>query len=281
MTLDYKKLRKIDGWFSRTDLEIFRALLLAQEDLFGGGGAVVEIGVHHGKSFVALAEYSGQSALYAIDVFDDQVKNIDSSGLGDKEIFLKTLAEFEVPSSRVVIDARASDEVLPEEILSSIGGVRFFHIDGAHHYQAVKSDLELAVSVLEPDGVIAVDDVFRPEWPEVSKATLGAGVLDGAGLECFAIGFNKSYFCREHVVEQYQTSLLESHFLRKFLTRVYNPMGEPVLIFQSYPLPEWGVRKFLLWALSVYRPEQYASLKPIDERSRRMVKKIRAKLTRA
>lgn len=279
MGLDDSRLKSIDGWFAKTDLEIFKALLNSQASLDCCNNAVVEVGVHHGKSFVALATYSGDSKLYAIDLFEQQDRNIDQSGMGDRAVFLANLDEFRVDRSRVVIDARPSDEVQAADILDSVGPVRFFHIDGGHHYEAVKADLGLAVSVLAPSGVISVDDVFRPEWPEVSAATLGSGVLDSAGFTCFAIGFNKSYFCRVAYLEHYQKALRDSEYLSFFLTRVYRPRETEVLIFQQYPLPEWGLRSFALWALSVYKPDLYVSVKPIEGRVRSFSRRLKRSLT--
>jgi hypothetical protein len=45
--------RRISGWFSHIDREIFSSLLLFQSAR-GIQGATAEIGVHHGKSFIPL-----------------------------------------------------------------------------------------------------------------------------------------------------------------------------------------------------------------------------------
>jgi hypothetical protein len=258
--LNPRKLRAVRGWLARTDFEICKTLLLAQNEIADSKGAVVEIGVHHGKSFVVFAEFSGNSKLYAIDIFEDQAKNIDGSGSGSKEIFLKNLDVFSVDKSRVVIDPRMSNEVQAADITNRVGGVRFFHIDGGHHYGAVANDLQLAVNVIAPSGIIAIDDVFRPEWPEVSAATFGSGILEANNLACFAIGFNKSYFCKKAYVARYQEALKGSAFLRFYMTKTYKPKDDVVLIYQRYPLPEWGIRTILSWAMSIYVPDLFVAL---------------------
>jgi len=271
MKIDHKKLARIDGWFARTDFEICKTILLSQSGMASAHRSVVEIGVHHGKSFVVLGAYSGESKLYAVDIFDDQDKNRDRSGHGNKEVFLDNLNAFNIHASRVVIDSRSSSNVDAEDILSTVGSARFFHIDGAHHYAAVKNDLGLAVSVLDAEGVIAIDDVFRPEWPEVSMATLGSGTLESAGFVCFAIGFNKSYFCKKSLVEKYQEALRASSFLSFFLRKTYRQEDRPLLIYQHYPLPEWSFPTFFRWALSIYMPELFVYLMPLVKRMRQFV----------
>ncbi len=67
----------VQGWFARVDAEIYRAILLGQSEQNLSGSAI-EIGIHHGRSFVALclALRSDEKA-YCIDIFDDQNLNKD------------------------------------------------------------------------------------------------------------------------------------------------------------------------------------------------------------
>lgn len=256
----YRKVTSIEGWLSATDYEIFRRVLDCQQER-DVQGAIAEIGVHHGKSFVPLAAFSGASKLYAIDVFGAQDKNIDQSGKGDRETFLNNLKRFSVDLSRLRIDARMSGEVTPADIRNTVGPVRFFHIDGGHHFDAVTSDIRLAVEALAEGGVIAVDDVFRPEWPEVSIAAFCSKEFVAKDIALFAIGFNKSYFSRRAHVHAYQEALAQSDFLAAHLTRVYRPKDDRILVFQRYPLPEWSARQIAYWMMSVYAPYSYASFR--------------------
>lgn len=260
--LRFSALKNIAGWFGRTDFELFREFLQAQSRL-NIDGAVTEIGVHHGKSFAALATFGGASPLYAIDPFDDQSGNIDNSGKGDKQRFLDVLKRFSINRDRVVIDERLSNDVSPQDILNSVGSVRFFHIDGGHHLDAVQSDIRLAVDTLSDGGVIAIDDMFRPEWPEVSMGAFASEALRAGDFVCFCIGFNKAYFCKRTHVEIYQKELQKSNILSAFLAKKYSPRDEAILIFQKYPLPEWSTRKLFSWWLSVYKPSTYAFLRSV------------------
>lgn len=130
----------------------------------------MEIGVHHGKSVLPIACFSGKRKVYVIDVYGKQGKNIDHSGYGDKHAFLNNMKRFKIDMERIVIDERMSNEVTPKDITDSVGVIDFFPIDGGYHAKAVESDINLACKVASENCVIAIDDMFRPEWPEVSGA---------------------------------------------------------------------------------------------------------------
>lgn len=135
-------------------------------------GAIVEIGTHHGKSLVSMFAAQGDTSVACIiDLFGRQEENHDESGRGDLARPKSNLAAFGVSEDRVVIDPRSSFEVTPDDIIDGVGPAGLFHIDGGHQGVAVTNDLRLAIQVLEPDGVLAFDGVFRAEWPEVSMAS--------------------------------------------------------------------------------------------------------------
>src|SRR6266478_2890673 len=59
----------------------------------GVPGDVLEIGVHHGRSAVAVASLRGDGReFFAVDLFEDlQSQNISASGLGNKAAFLRNM----------------------------------------------------------------------------------------------------------------------------------------------------------------------------------------------
>lgn len=220
----------------------------------------MEVGVHRGKSFALLASFSGQSKLYAVDIFGDQGANIDFSGNGNYEIFMDNMRDLKLDTNRIVVDARVSSELTAEDVLGSVGPVRFFHVDGGHHHDAVCSDLELAAGVGASEAVIAVDDVFRPEWPQVTTATFGSGVLENEGYVMFAVGYNKTYFCRKDMAEIYQAQLMKAEYLFPFFVREYKTDERPILVYQRYPMAEWGLVERVKWYLSIWHPETYVKV---------------------
>lgn len=255
--VSHDALRRIEGWLAWTDFAIMRRLVSEQN---ATGGAVAEIGVHHGKSFIALAAFSGRRPLYAVDLFGDQASNIDKSGAGSRERFVANLDRFGIDRRRITIDERLSSAVTADDMRRVAGAVSFFHVDGGHHLAAVTGDIDLALSVLTDDGIIAFDDTFRPEWPEVSMAVFGHGRLR-QDFRIFAIGFNKSFWCRPEHVARYRDALLGDGELMALLMKQHEVDDRHILVFQTYPLPEWPLRRQLSWWLSVYWPGLYRRIR--------------------
>src|SRR5262245_61218894 len=77
----------IEGWpGSRESVRFMQVFRSVFERCSEASGAC-EIGVHHGKYLIALHNLlDGQKRSLGIDLFDDQSKNIDCSGIGSLEI---------------------------------------------------------------------------------------------------------------------------------------------------------------------------------------------------
>ena len=182
-------------------------------------GALCEIGVYHGKSFapLALLRRPGETCV-AVDCFDAQEHNVDDSGVGDKNAFLRNV-EAAVRECMGDWGDEANEDLSDEDedgwlaviegdstavdagMLSDAAGgpVRIFSVDGCHTAETTRSDVELASQCLHPEGIVLVDDAFNPDWP---------GVVTGLSEWCarakgtdwdlapFAIGFNKVAMCR-------------------------------------------------------------------------------------
>lgn len=249
-----KGAKQVEGWLFRSDLEIFREVLDAQQ-AGGIAGAVVEIGAHHGKSFIPLAMANDGKNCYVIDLFGNQGANIDSSGNGDLDVFRGHLRNWGVDPSSVAIDARLSGEVQPDDIMSKVGRARFFHIDGGHHVEAVSGDIALACATILDDGVIAMDDMFRSEWPDVSQAAFQSPDFAKIGFVAFATGYNKTYFCAKHRVDFYQQRLFRSPMLRMLLSKHYHIGDTKMDIYQEQPLEHWRLRDFLKYYVRLYHPD--------------------------
>ncbi|MEM7597255.1 MAG: class I SAM-dependent methyltransferase [Pseudomonadota bacterium] len=268
----FSKLRKLPGWLGWADFQILRLLLADQGP--SDTSAVAEIGVHHGKSFIALAASSGQRRMCAIDIFGDQHRNLDHSGEGDKARFLDNLKQFGVDQDRLTILENASEDVSPDALKAAVGPVGLFHIDGGHHEKVVTSDLELACAVATEDAIIVIDDVFRPEWPEVSAATFRSTALRAHGFCLFAVGFNKSFFCKTSHLERYRAVLQQDWALQQFFAKPYQMEGHDILVFQTYPLPEWPRGTVLRYYLSTWHPELFLKLRLWAHRLRRVRRRI-------
>jgi hypothetical protein len=212
--------KRVAGWLQRVDAEIMGAIFDYQESRNIAGGCV-EIGVHHGKSFIpiCMALRDGEKAL-CIDIFEDQSRNLDLSGRGNSQAFQVNLAKFGVNASRVRVFKGSSEDVTPEYVREQVGPVRYFSIDGGHWKSIVQNDLRLAEQTLAPGGVIALDDYCRAQWPEV---TLGYSLWQESttsDIAAFASGSNKLYLCRREFAPAYRAAL-KTNFLRHYLRKSY------------------------------------------------------------
>jgi len=259
---------KVAGWFYRIDAEIF-GLITDYQNNEGLDGSLVEIGLHHGKSFIAmcLSLRDGQRA-YGIDLFEQQALNVDHSGKGDRTIVQRNLRAAGVDLTAVVLDGRPSSSVSPADILGSVGVARFFSIDGGHQLEVVRNDLLLAGQTLADHGVIALDDFLRPEWPEVSAGYFAWFEASAKSVVPFAIGLNKLYLCPHNQVARYQEVLLRSEFLGCFLVKHCNLCGIEIPVFQAFRLTEWGPTQRIVEYLKYYHPDLYVSLRNALRRRR-------------
>jgi hypothetical protein len=164
----------IEGWL-QDDALLLTLALHRQQRAAGIGGGVAEIGVHHGRFFVALAllcDGAGERAL-AVDVFADQHLNPGGSGHGDRTIFDTNLARWGV-SERAVVRQQDSLTLTPAEVRSALGGAgaRLFSVDGSHSLEHAANDLRVAAASLAPGGVVLLDDFLHAGWLGVTEAAV-------------------------------------------------------------------------------------------------------------
>ncbi|PUA79666.1 class I SAM-dependent methyltransferase [Nocardioides currus] len=184
-------LAEVQGWFEPESAELMADLLLHQLDL-GLGGGVAEIGVHHGRSFLLLANGlgPGESAV-ALDVFEHQEQNTDHSGRGDRGRFEDNLERW-APGVPVAVVARSSLDVSVEDAREVFGRPRMFSVDGGHTAEITRHDLELAEASLGEGGVVVLDDMLNGHWLGVLTGT-ATYLLDQPRLVPFALSPNKLY----------------------------------------------------------------------------------------
>jgi len=228
-----KGRKTVQGWFFRVDAEIFH-LLTACQNAHALDGGVAEIGLHHGKSFIALclSLQLGQRA-YGIDLFDSQHLNFDRSGKGDRSIVEQNLVRAGVDLSSVVLDGRPSDQVSAPDILKAVGHVRFFSIDGGHWAGIVRNDLRLAEATLGECGVIALDDFLRAEWPDVSTGYFEWLRERSRPIVPLAIGCNKLYLCEERYRALYRKCWMIPAFSRCSSQRITISAGVKFLSIRN------------------------------------------------
>ncbi len=197
----------VKGWIEPNILRVMRALSQQQEQL-GVQGSVVEIGVHHGRFFIGLLLTNADERSLAIDLFDQQDLNVDASGKGDRDIFLRNVKRWAKDAKEVDILAGDSTTLSGTDVTDRVGPVRLFSVDGGHTAQIVEHDMTVAAGSLAPGGIIIGDDVFHPSWPGAAEGTLA--FLDKTpGIVPFAICFNKVLFSDVEHAEAYRGIVLE------------------------------------------------------------------------
>lgn len=135
-------------------------------------GSVGEIGVHHGRYTGCL--FIGATineALVVADIFEQQEKNIDGSGLGNKEMFMKGLKTYGLAESSLHTVFTGSSEELPFDWSSSAGfsPFRMFSVDGGHTAGLTFNDLEIAFCNLLEGGIVVLDDFPHNHWLGVTE----------------------------------------------------------------------------------------------------------------
>jgi Methyltransferase domain len=162
----------IEGWVGDRIFHIvdFIKLYHEQQNIHGD---IAEIGVHHGKLFVILAAVARSDEMcIAVDLFENQRLNVDSSGNGSKNVFESHIrTHFPELLDRVRIVACDSMSITPSTASAKLSerGIRLFSIDGGHTIAHVVNDLSIAQEVLVSSGVVLLDDFLGPMWPSVSE----------------------------------------------------------------------------------------------------------------
>jgi predicted O-methyltransferase YrrM len=155
----------------------------------------LEIGVHHGLSAVAVASMRGAGRNFvAIDLFEEmQEQNVSHSGLGNKARFLSNMkAVFGDDIGFVNVIAALSSSLSPRELGQTYS---VCHVDGGHSCEETYRDLVLCSQILQPCGLLVLDDYFNPNFPGVSEGAVRFKQQEQqAELMPLAVGFNKALF---------------------------------------------------------------------------------------
>jgi hypothetical protein len=226
--------RRIAGWLSAYTAEFIAALGAAQRHR-GIGGSIGEIGVHHGKLFVLLClMLAPEEQAFAIDIFEHQELNADGSGSGDLDILKRNLTHWCGDRiDRINIISKSSLEVTPGEILDRCRPARFISVDGGHTAECVFSDLVLSDAVMAPGCIVALDDYFNEDWPDVSTGTTRYILQPGSRLRPFAVTPNKVFMTTEAEAAGYREDLRQRLGFRPFKTsRMFDC---DVDVFHGYP----------------------------------------------
>jgi hypothetical protein len=225
-----RSMDSVQGYMTSLDARLIAALLSFQE-ANNIKGHLCEIGVHHGRLFLMLALARGtRERSLAIDLFEDDAINSNTHHAGRNRALFANASRLGIELSEEEIWKTSSLDVKAADILArTTGRVRFFSIDGSHLYGPVENDLRLAECTLTPEGIIAVDDFFIPDWADVSFATYDFLRRTDA-IVPFAIT-SKLYLAAPAAAEKYKLALAK----RSDLAQISNVqiLGRDVLMLRQ------------------------------------------------
>ena len=206
-------ITEVEGWLSPTTATML-AYLLMQQVSSGLRGDLCEIGVHHGRLFLILANgLAEDEQAVAVDVFGDQAKNVDRSGAGDRAIFERHLARF-APDAAVDVIAGSSLDLASGGFLER--RFRFLSIDGGHTAAVTANDLRLAEATLVVGGVAALDDILSYAWTGVLTGVADY-VAGGGRLIPFALLPHKLLLTNDETAADAGRAWLRRRFPLSFL----------------------------------------------------------------
>jgi hypothetical protein len=242
----------IEGWFSPEAAGLFALIDQVQKENKIKGD-IFEIGCHHGRSAFLLGQMvcKKHEKLGVCDVFGGQEKNVSGSGGGDLGKFRENM----MPLTENGIELRIFQGVSQDLTVEEIGeGYRFFHVDGGHNADETIEDLELAAEATIEEGVIAVDDPFRPEWPGVTAAIIKF-LNKHHRFRSMVVGFNKMLLVRNEYADMYISQVVRGDkreaygFGRPWQLKELPFLGQPLHIFYLY---SWQTNEGLLSFLEKY-----------------------------
>ena len=208
---------KVQGWLVPTTAHIM-GILAEEQTRLGVRGDLVEIGVHHGKSFIVLANSvaSGEK-IFAIDVFEDQHKNIDQSGRGDRETFLNNVNSYAPGTPIEIIQESSLDLPMIGWPQSHADGIRFFSIDGSHTREATLNDLKISEQMTKDGAIVALDDVLSSHWLGVISGLFDY-LSSGGRLIPFAVIPDKMLLSRGERLKQTWVDIIRREY-GKFVSK--------------------------------------------------------------
>lgn len=198
-------------------------------------GSVLEIGVHHGLSAIAVAALRADGgSMVAVDTFGASDDVVASGGMSaDQRTFRSNMSRFHGDTAFVRVIAADSRTLNPSDVGS---GFSFCHVDGGHSAEETYHDLSLAAGVAMPGALVALDDYFNPSFPGVSEGTVRYLIEHPGALVPLAIGANKAIF-RRGAAGDLNARFVEHHPFIPRTRAVFG--GGDVLVFGS------GVAKYV------------------------------------
>ncbi|WP_227284443.1 class I SAM-dependent methyltransferase [Boseongicola sp. H5] len=196
-----QKADAIHGWLkmvtSRRTVDI-----LHWQEAQGYTGNLMEIGVMCGKYFSLMVDSAMRTG--------DTVLGIDTfQYANEKRVVTELTGVFgKAVTDRFKLWRRQSNTVSATELTHAIGRPRFISVDGAHDFENVYRDMELAEQVVSHKGVISADDFLNPLTLGVNQA-INAFLSRPRAVVPVAFVANKLFLVHRSVEEEYRGAVEE------------------------------------------------------------------------
>jgi lipopolysaccharide biosynthesis glycosyltransferase/predicted O-methyltransferase YrrM len=161
---------QVRGYLHRTQAQAIGALL-DQQSRAGLRGALAEIGLYFGKTFIGLARASRDG---------EKVVGVDPLRIGAQDLQPELVQNLkahltEAELKRILIRRALSTDLGAVDWTGNLGqAARFVHLDGHHARATILHDLQLAASWLTKGGLVVIDDFLNELHPDLTS-----GILDG------------------------------------------------------------------------------------------------------
>jgi hypothetical protein len=190
-----------NGFWKINGFTFYDVLLILEhlEQVSPKSGGVCEIGVHHGQFYFALNSLieDVNDLSFAVDIFDSQHLNIDSSGKGSKEAFIENAIKYDRHQGKntVLVQGDSTDSSLRLVDRIGPGKMRYVSIDGGHTPEHTVNDLRIANQIISNQGIVILDDILHCCWMGVLEGTIEF-LKSKPTLVPFALGGNKLFLCK-------------------------------------------------------------------------------------
>ena len=155
---------------------------------------ICEIGVHHGRFFLLLEHLSSREDAFcdALDVFDNQYRNLDGSGRGSLSAFKANIDKYARYPRRVRAFAIDSVETRVHSFGKQLGcSYDLISLDGCHTALHTYNDLLFAETHLNTGGLVFLDDINNLSFMGVAEGVSRYLSSGCARLVPLAAGLNK------------------------------------------------------------------------------------------
>ncbi len=192
------QIATVKGWCSSHLWQIIQPIDGFQRKL-GVSAPIAEIGVFQGKFFIGLMKTKGIRGNLAIDVFSNQEFNLDFAGSGNYAEFTKNIAATGETVDDVTIMHRDSLSISDVDVLRILDrqkdGFSLFSVDGCHRVEHTINDINLAMRLTHPAGIIFVDDYYNAAWPGVQEGVAKLYLTSAPRFVPLVFSGNKLFLC--------------------------------------------------------------------------------------